>query len=280
MSEIWDNVKPKKVAIFLKSYDREEVVVDLIGLLQLNEPNLLACVLLHMDNAATQPLLILALGERLIHGPESRLLRDADFMMGPFHDYRRPHVNEFLAETSSHYDMAVWSSASWDYVVRIGDELSSLVPKCQFVWSRFRCAHRMHPELMQAYFVNDVKQVKRRGFNPNRVLIVDDTRLDASRNYDNATYILLFEGADDDNALTQLVRYINALRFESDSLIDSIKAIVEFGGDTDTIASMFGHVFGAANGTACLPMEIVEQIDDYDLITRTTAELNRVAGAR
>ncbi|QEG40177.1 HAD family hydrolase [Roseimaritima ulvae] len=168
-----------------------------------------------MDKSATRPLLILDLDETLVHGSEIRLHREADFMVGPFHVYKRPHLDEFLTDTSSHFDMAVWSSASWDYVSHIADELSTLVPKWQFVWSRFRCVQRMHPELMQTYFVKDLKKVKRRGYNLDRVLIVDDTQLKVSRNYGNAIYIPPFEGSDDDNELPQLKRYINSLRFES-----------------------------------------------------------------
>ena len=66
---------------------------------------------------------------------------------------------------------------------------------------------------------------------------------------------------------------------ESSSILDSIKSIVEFGGDTDTIASMFGHIFGAIHGANCLPMEIVEQIDEYKLISQTAADLSRLAKA-
>jgi len=66
---------------------------------------------------------------------------------------------------------------------------------------------------------------------------------------------------------------------ESTGMIDSIKSIVEFGGDTDTIASMFGNVFGAINGVSILPMETVNQIDDYQLISQTAADLSRVANA-
>lgn len=35
-----------------------------------------------------------------------------------------------------------------------------LVPKWQFVWSRFRCVQRMDPELTQTYFVKDFKATK------------------------------------------------------------------------------------------------------------------------
>ena len=184
-----------------------------------------------MRASATRPLLILDLDETLIHGAESRLHRDADFMVGPFHVYKRPQLSDFLGRTSSHFDMAIWSSASWDYVEHIADELSRLVPKWEFVWSRFRCVQRLHPELMQMYFVKDLKKVKRRGYDLRRVLIVDDTRLKVSRNYGNAIYVSPFEGSDDDNELPQLARYITSLRFES-----NFRAIEKRGWRTKAIA--------------------------------------------
>lgn len=66
---------------------------------------------------------------------------------------------------------------------------------------------------------------------------------------------------------------------ESNSIMDSIKSIVEFGGDTDTIASMFGHILGAIRGASCVPMETVEQIDEIKLISQTAADLSGVAKA-
>lgn len=66
---------------------------------------------------------------------------------------------------------------------------------------------------------------------------------------------------------------------ESTDVIDSIKSIVEFGGDTDTIASMFGNVFGAIYGLSVLPMETVKQIDEFELISAMAAKLSKVANA-
>jgi len=60
---------------------------------------------------------------------------------------------------------------------------------------------------------------------------------------------------------------------ESNELMDSIKSIVEFGGDTDTIASMFGNIFGAIHGSSVLPMDTVKQIDEYNLISQTASNL-------
>ncbi|MEM1069043.1 MAG: HAD family hydrolase [Planctomycetota bacterium] len=167
-----------------------------------------------MEALATRPLLILDLDETLIHGSESRLHRDADFRVGPFQVYERPFLRSFLNSTSKHFDLAIWSSASPDYVADIASVLAKYVPEWQFVWSRMRCVQRMHPEWMTTMFIKDLRKVKRRGYDLDRVLIVDDTRHKVSRNYGNAIYVSPFEGADDDAELPQLARFVNSLRFE------------------------------------------------------------------
>lgn len=107
------------------------------------------------DGNRMKPLLILDLDETLIFGSESRLHRDANFLVGPFHVYMRPHLEGFLRDTAEHYDLAIWSSASWGYVHTIADQLLPLVPKWQFVWSRSRCVSRMDPELIEVGSLKD-----------------------------------------------------------------------------------------------------------------------------
>ena len=64
---------------------------------------------------------------------------------------------------------------------------------------------------------------------------------------------------------------------ESTDVLDSIKSIVEYGGDTDTTASMFGNIVGAFYGTRNLPMETIKQIDEFDLISQTAADVTQLA---
>ena len=167
-----------------------------------------------MDDSTTRPLLILDLDETLIHGAESRLHRDADFMVGPFHIYKRPHLESFFDSIVPHFDVAIWSSASPDYVDGIASALAQFVAKWQFVWSRIRCVQRMDPEMMTTIFIKDLRKVKRRGYDLDRVLMVDDTRHKVSRNYGNAIYIPPYEGVEDDAELPQLAKYVNSLRYE------------------------------------------------------------------
>lgn len=60
---------------------------------------------------------------------------------------------------------------------------------------------------------------------------------------------------------------------QSSDISDTIQQLVRCGGDTDTIASMFGHIFGATHGTEVLPLNTLEQIDDVALVRETAANL-------
>ena len=57
------------------------------------------------------------------------------------------------------------------------------------------------------------------------------------------------------------------------NISDSIRNLVNCGGDTDTIASMFGQIFGAAYGTDSLPMDVINQIDVVTLVRVTASNL-------
>jgi TFIIF-interacting CTD phosphatase-like protein len=168
-----------------------------------------------MNTNFDRPLLILDLDETLIHGAASVLHRPADFRIGPYHIYKRPHLDTFLSTVGQLYDLAIWSSASADYVEGIAQVLSSVVGEWQFVWSRERCVTRMHPESLEQCILKDLRKVKRLGYDLNRVLIVDDTRHKVSRNYGNAIYVREFLGTDEDDDLVRLAPFLSRLYCEA-----------------------------------------------------------------
>jgi ADP-ribosylglycohydrolase len=63
----------------------------------------------------------------------------------------------------------------------------------------------------------------------------------------------------------------------SSDLMETIRAIVQYVGDTDTIGSMFGRISGAPSRTGALPMEIVNQIDVVSLVRETAATFARTS---
>lgn len=59
-------------------------------------------------------------------------------------------------------------------------------------------------------------------------------------------------------------------------IMDSIKQLVQCGGDTDTVASMFGQIFGAAHGVNSLPLDTINAIDYVTMVRETASNLSRV----
>ncbi len=107
--------------------------------------------------------------------------------------------------------LAVWSSSSPDYVAAMAGALIPADVTLEFQWSRSRCVHRYHAERQEAYWVKDLKKVKRRGEDLRRVLIVDDSPEKLQRNYGNAVYVRPFEGDPTDRELEQLAPYLLSL---------------------------------------------------------------------
>lgn len=157
-------------------------------------------------------LLILDLDETLIYGAESALQRPADFYVGPFHVYRRPHLAAFLETVAQWYELAIWSSASSDYVSSIARQICPTGHEWRFVWARDRCTRRMHAELLETFYLKDLKKVKRLGYDMRRILAVDDSPLKTSRNFGNAIYVRGFEGAAEDDELLALQSYLRLVR--------------------------------------------------------------------
>ncbi len=158
-----------------------------------------------------QRLLILDVDETLIYGSERELDRPADFRVGRFHVYRRPHLGAFLDAVSDWYTLAIWSSATIDYVSGIAAAIRPKQVEWKFVWGRERCVQRVDPERFETIYIKDLRKVKRLGFDKRRILCVDDTPSKTQRNYGNAIYVSPFEGEPDDE-LETLTRYLGSIR--------------------------------------------------------------------
>jgi RNA polymerase II subunit A small phosphatase-like protein len=166
----------------------------------------------HLDRI----LLILDLDETLIHSTEGTLGHEHDFAVGPYVAYRRPHLAEFLVHCSTCFRLAVWSSASDDYV---RDVVGQIVPpgvELAFVWGRSRCVRRLDPESYETDYLKDLKKVRRLGYDLRRVLIIDDTPRKIRRHYGNAIYVPPFTGNPEDRMLPRLAGYLASLKDKPD----------------------------------------------------------------
>jgi TFIIF-interacting CTD phosphatase-like protein len=157
-------------------------------------------------------LLILDLDETLLYATEEPLRRGADFTVGPYAVYRRPHLDEFLAACSAYFRLAIWSTASDDYVRAVVGRIKPPGVETVFAWGRSRCVRRFDPESFEDDFLKDLKKVRRLGYRLERVLIADDTPGKVRRHYGNAVYVPPFCGDPGDETLPRLARYLISLR--------------------------------------------------------------------
>lgn len=168
-------------------------------------------------------LLILDLDETLIHATEKRLATPFDFVVGKYFVHKRPYLHDFLVSCAQHFELAVWSSASEDYVQEIVQNILPAGVSLSFVWGRNRCTPIISPQIdfygrynmdINSYYeyAKKLKKIKRRGYRLETTLIVDDTPAKLAFNYGNAIYIQPFEGEATDEELRKLMQYLPTLK--------------------------------------------------------------------
>ena len=169
-----------------------------------------------------KPLLILDLDETLIHASATLLRPDFDFQVFDYYVYKRPGLDQFLRACAGWFELAIWSSASDDYVAEIVQHIIPPDISLAFVWGRSRCTLMVAPQVDEfGYYNTDypshyeyakkLRKVRARGFDLKRVLIVDDTPHKVQNCYGNAIYPTPYLGEDTDNELPLLQQYLQTL---------------------------------------------------------------------
>jgi len=164
-------------------------------------------------------LLILDVDETLIHASAKELGIKADFKVFDYFIYKRPYLDFFLDEIKDHFMVAVWSSASDDYVNEIVKLIFPENFDLKFVWGRSRCTPKRFLNvdeygnyddryLDHFNYVKPLKKVKKKGFDLNKILIIDDTPHKSRENYGNAIYPKEYLGDIEDDELKQLSKYL------------------------------------------------------------------------
>jgi len=168
-------------------------------------------------------LIVLDLDETLIHATNSPKDELWDFELDQYKIYKRPGLEEFLLGLSIHFDVAVWSSASDDYVDQVVQHIFPEGYPLLFVWGRSKCTRQIDYQLIedQGYidyynhmnYAKILKKVKQKGYAPlEKTLIIDDTPRKSKYNYGNAIYPNEFNGEQDDKELPLLFNYLMTLK--------------------------------------------------------------------
>ena len=157
-------------------------------------------------------LLILDLDETLIYSRLHLLAGTPDFDVGPYHVYKRPHLDYFLATCLEWFQVGIWTSASPDYAAEIIGALFPEPERLAFVWTSDRCTIAYDEELGGYVARKSLKKIKRRGYSPESVIVVDDSPEKWRQSYGNLVEVPPFLGAEDDDELTRLLPYLHSLR--------------------------------------------------------------------
>lgn len=163
------------------------------------------------DGNAQRKLLILDLDETLLFATEEPLRVQEDFIVGQYHVYLRPHVKRFLHFCFSNFEVAVWTSSTADYAIEISKHLFPSLTVLSFLWARNRCTRRFDYETGETYWVKDLKKVRRKGYNLEQVIVVDDTASKLERSYGNLIRVREFNGEQGDDELLLLEQYLETI---------------------------------------------------------------------
>ncbi|MBC8110643.1 MAG: HAD family hydrolase [Verrucomicrobia bacterium] len=168
-------------------------------------------------------LLILDLDETLIHATEIDLEKKHDFQLFSYQVHKRPHVEAFLQTMNKYFDLAIWSSASDDYVAEVVKNIFPPDICMQFVWGRSRCTRQTLYDsdglvrynssgYIDQEYTKQFKKLRKAGFDLKKVLMVDDTPEKLANSYGNAVYIKPYQGATEDEELLILAEYLVTLK--------------------------------------------------------------------
>ncbi len=67
----------------------------------------------------SKKLLILDIDETLIYATEAYLPRQTDFLVEPYHIYKRPFIDVFLKNCLDWFEVGVWTSSTPSYAIAI-----------------------------------------------------------------------------------------------------------------------------------------------------------------
>ena len=175
-----------------------------------------------MIPSSQQILVILDLDETLIHATTKPVYPNWDFELAQYKVYIRPGLGLFLSELKKMFRVAVWSSASDDYVEKVVEKIFPKGYPLEFTWGRSKCTLQHDKSILERdgfsdyyshlSYVKPLRKVRKKRFGSiEKILIVDDTPSKSKLNYGNAIYPCEFTGNPADNELSKLSVYLESL---------------------------------------------------------------------
>lgn len=169
-------------------------------------------------------LLILDLDETLIHSeyvPDSQShLVDFDFKMdydkgSSYLTKKRPFLDEFIKYAFENFDVAVWTAAGEQYANLVLENINVDKSKLKFLYTKENCTIKIDYVHSQYYGVKNLNKIKKKGFDLDQVLIVDDVLNTAINNFGNLIPIKPFTDDTQDTELLKLISYLETIKDSS-----------------------------------------------------------------
>lgn len=158
-------------------------------------------------------LLILDIDETLIYATKNCIEnKEEDFRVADYYIHKRPFLDDFLNNSAKYFNIAIWSSASDDYVTEIANNICPDSIDLKFVWGSSKCTHNFNSALGEVSYIKNLKKIKKLGFDISKIIIIDDTPEKSSKNYGNAIYPKPFTGDSMDDELQLLSQYLHKLK--------------------------------------------------------------------
>ena len=152
-------------------------------------------------------LLILDLDETLIYSSEHELEREADFKVGSYFTYKRPHLEAFLEMCFEHFEVGVWTAGTEDYASEIVRQVFG-TRVLKFFWTRERCTVRYFEDIGERIYTKPLAKVRKLGFHLERVIAVDDVAENYHDAYGNLVQVRKYLGDSSDTELLRLGQYL------------------------------------------------------------------------
>jgi len=167
-----------------------------------------------------KPLLILDIDETLIHtklDEFSNHIYDFKFSVNgksSFYTKKRPYLDQFLDYAFENFDIAIWTASGEDYAKEIIKNIGILESSLKFLYTKDKCTIKYSFDYFNHYGIKNLNKLKKKGYDLNRVLIIDDIRDTAINNYGNLILIKPFKDDNNDTELLKLISYLQKIKDE------------------------------------------------------------------
>jgi RNA polymerase II subunit A small phosphatase-like protein len=171
-----------------------------------------------------KPLLILDIDETLIHTDSAPIEYekhlDFDFKFkgnsskSLYYTKKRPYLDEFLKFAFENFNVAIWTAAGAEYAEEILKGIGLDKSKLKFFYTQENCTIKLSYDYSDYYGVKNLNKLKKKGYDLNRVLIVDDKSETAVNNYSNLIQVKPFTDDLDDSELLKLISYLETIKDE------------------------------------------------------------------